>query len=51
MIVEFDKEDEASIDNALQHYKKCVDMLRDLIDNKGALREGSIIEDIWDWKQ
>jgi hypothetical protein len=51
MIVEFDKDDEASIENALTHYQTCADMLRDLIMKEGSLRKGPIIEDIWDWKQ
>jgi hypothetical protein len=51
MIVEFDKEDKASVEKAFAHYKTCADMLRDLIKKEGTLREGPIIEDIWDWKQ
>jgi len=51
MIVEFDKANDASIDNALAYYKMCADMLRDLIEKKGILRTGPIIENIWNWEQ
>jgi HEAT repeat protein len=49
MIVEFDKEDGVSIENALKQYQKCAEMLRELVDKEGELRVGSIIEDIWTW--
>jgi hypothetical protein len=51
MIVDFDKEDDGSIEVALTHYKTCADMLRYLIETKGSLRKGPIVENIWEWKQ
>jgi len=50
MIVEFDKESDTSIDNALTHYQKSAELLRKLIEKDGTLRDGPIIEDIWMWK-
>jgi hypothetical protein len=50
MIVEFDKDDEVSTKNAFTHYKICADLLGELIEKKGTLRKGPIIEDIWNWK-
>lgn len=49
MIVEYDKADESSIENAFSHYQKCSDMLREHVDREGTLRSGSIIEDVWSW--
>ncbi|MFW9794595.1 MAG: HEAT repeat domain-containing protein [Candidatus Thorarchaeota archaeon] len=49
MIVDYDKDDDASIQNAFSKYQKCADLLRALVDKEGELRTGSIIEDIWTW--
>ncbi|MFW9926080.1 MAG: HEAT repeat domain-containing protein [Candidatus Thorarchaeota archaeon] len=50
MIVEFDKTDKASIDTAFRSYQKCSEMLRQFVESEGMLRNGPIIEDIWNWK-
>ena len=48
VIVEFRKEDKDSVDSAFSHYKKSADMLRALIEEEGKLREGIIVEGIWE---
>jgi len=51
MIVNFDVDDEPSVDNAFKHYQTSSELLRNLINTSGKLRQESIIEDIWTWKQ
>ena len=46
MIVEFETNDEVSMKTTFTHYKTCSDMLRELIEKEGTLREDQIIEDI-----
>lgn len=48
MIVEFEGEDEDSIKSAFVHYQKCADLLRDLIEEEGELRDGPVVDDIWE---
>jgi len=50
MIIEFNPKDKSSIKDALRQYRRCADMIRELVERDGQLRKGPIIEDIWHWK-